>query len=158
MPAKRTWTDDDLRDAVAASSTAAEVVRRLGLVISGNVIPHVGKHVVRLGLDTSHFTGQGWAKGTRKRAADVRATLEPLLRRGTRITALRNRLIAAGLKEARCEHCEITEWQGQPAPLQVDHVDGDRRNNLLENLRILCVNCHALTDTWGFKGGRRRPS
>lgn len=46
------------------------------------------------------------------------------------------------------ERCGISEWNGVPAPLQLDHVNGDRRDNRLENLRILCPNCHAQTDTW----------
>jgi hypothetical protein len=67
------------------------------------------------------------------------------------------RLLGSGLKEARCEACGITEWQGRPAPLQVDHVDGDRLNNELLNLRMMCANCHMQTETWGFKNARRRP-
>ena len=89
----------------------------------------------------------------------MRAALLPLLRKGDRKVAyLRDRLITSGLKEAKCEECGLTEWRGKPAPFQVEHVDGDHTNNMIENLRILCANCHMQTDTWGFKGARRRPS
>jgi hypothetical protein len=66
----------------------------------------------------------------------------------TSTATLRRRLIKAGLKEARCESCGISEWQGQPLPLALDHINGVHTDNRLENLRILCPNCHALPDTW----------
>ena len=61
---------------------------------------------------------------------------------------LRARLIADGIKLAECEWCEITEWRGLPAPLELDHIDGNHQNNALVNLRILCPNCHAQTPTY----------
>lgn len=54
-------------------------------------------------------------------------------------------------REYKCEECDNTEWQGQPIPLQVDHIDGNWENNIPENVRLLCPNCHALTPTWGFR-------
>jgi hypothetical protein len=157
MGAPRTWTDAQLKEAAAASISMAEVARRLGLKVSGGMQTHLSAHSRRLGLDLSHFKGQGHGRGQYKRPDEVAASLLPLLRKGTEIGKLRNRLIASGLKQAKCEECGLTEWRRQPVPLQVDHVDGDNRNNELENLRMLCANCHMLTETWGFKKGRRRP-
>jgi hypothetical protein len=64
------------------------------------------------------------------------------------IGKLRKRLLKAGQKEARCEACGITSWRGRALTFELDHVDGDRTNNLLSNLRMLCPNCHAQTETW----------
>ena len=47
-----------------------------------------------------------------------------------------------------CNRCKLTEWQGKPIPLELEHKDGDNRNNIRENLEGLCPNCHALTETW----------
>ena len=135
----------------------AEVHRRLGLKVAGGTQSSLLRHTARLGLDTSHFKGQGWGLGQRKRPDEVSAALVPQLRKGIRVHSLRDRLFASGIKSAQCEECGITEWRGRPAPLQVDHVDGDRLNNEIGNLRILCANCHVQTETWGFKGARRRP-
>lgn len=60
---------------------------------------------------------------------------------------LRRRLIAEGLKEEKCEMCGITEWNGKPAPLELDHIDGNNSNHILSNLRIICPNCHHQTPT-----------
>lgn len=61
---------------------------------------------------------------------------------------LKRRLIAEGLKSARCEQCDRDEWQGGPIPLELDHINGRNTDNRIENLRILCPNCHAQTQTY----------
>jgi hypothetical protein len=76
--------------------------------------------------------------------------LDELLVRGSTTNSgrLRRRLIDAGLKPAHCEECGMAEWRGVQLPLCLDHRNGDHTDNQLENLRILCPNCHAITDTW----------
>ena len=53
--------------------------------------------------------------------------------------------------EYKCSCCGINEWNEKPISLQIDHIDGDTSNNLIENLRYLCPNCHSQTDTWSVK-------
>ena len=61
---------------------------------------------------------------------------------------LKKRLIKEGIKENRCEICNITEWNSQPISMQLDHIDGNSHNHKLENLRMTCPNCHSQTETY----------
>lgn len=67
---------------------------------------------------------------------------------------LKRRLLREGLKEGRCEGCGLHRWQGHVLPLALHHVNGDRDDNRIENLELLCPNCHALTGN--FSGRKRR--
>lgn len=58
---------------------------------------------------------------------------------------LRLKLIKDGIKKNECESCDLSEWMGVSIPLELHHIDGNKRNNNFENLKILCPNCHALT-------------
>jgi len=69
---------------------------------------------------------------------------------------IKRRLLREGLKEGRCERCGISEWQGRPMALQLHHANGDGHDNRLENLGLLCPNCHSQTDTYGGRNGHRR--
>lgn len=158
----RAWSDDDLRDAVRASVSLAEVQRRLGYQPSGGMHRFVSGYIRRLEINTDHFLGQGWSRGKQPRFGFKAVPLAEILVANSRYlnsARLRSRLIRAGLKQGRCEECALDTWRGEPLPLALDHVNGDPCDNRIENLRILCPNCHALTKTWcGRNRGRRTPT
>jgi hypothetical protein len=64
---------------------------------------------------------------------------------------LKKRLISEGLKKNICENCNISEWMGKKIECELDHIDGDRSNHILLNLKILCPNCHSQTPTFRSK-------
>jgi predicted DNA-binding protein YlxM (UPF0122 family) len=69
---------------------------------------------------------------------------------------IKGRLLSAGIKEERCEACGLTEWLGSPLAFELHHVNGDGLDNRLENLQLLCPNCHSQTDTWGGRNSVHR--
>ena len=143
------WTSDQLREAVATSRIVAEVIRKLGLVAAGGNYDQVQRSIRDLGLDTSHMTGRGWNKGGEFRPYKERS-LEQVLVAGqwTASHKLKKRLFRAGLKAPACELCGWCKSASDGRiPVELDHINGDRFDNRLENLRILCPNCHSLQST-----------
>jgi hypothetical protein len=159
---KRGWDARQLREAVKVSTSWSGVMRCLGLAVAGNSVKSVQTKAKELGLDVSHFKGHGWSKGmTNMPSPPQTISLSEILIEESRYTSskdLKRRLFKAGLKEKRCEHCSNTEWLGKAIPLQLDHINGMRSDNRIENLQVLCPNCHALTPTWGGRNHKARSS
>jgi hypothetical protein len=61
---------------------------------------------------------------------------------------LRVRLIKEGIKDEKCEICGVTDWLGERLAFELDHIDGNSNNHLLDNIRIICPNCHSQTETY----------
>ena len=146
----RNYTDADFIEAWTNSGSVRQVLGKLGLVEAGGNYACAKKRADALGLTKEHMHGQSWNKG--KKVGPKRPVEEYLSnQRPIQSHKLKNRLLAEGLKQHKCECCGITEWNGQPAPIELDHIDGNRYNNTIENLRIFCPNCHAQTDTYRGK-------
>jgi len=93
-------------------------------------------------------------KGTNKRHNGSKLPLEEILNGlhpHYQTNKLRHRLIKEGIKEEKCEVCGITEWSDKKLSFELDHIDGDRTNHRLENIRIICPNCHSQTETYRGK-------
>jgi Zn finger protein HypA/HybF involved in hydrogenase expression len=147
MATKRTKADYE--NAARTSQSIAGMCRVLGLKPCGGNYRQMHKAIIEFQIDVSHFTGQGWNVGLKFRPKATKP-LEEILVKDSNYQSfkLKNRLFNEGVKERRCECCGNDEWLGQPIPLELHHIDGDNTNNELENLQILCPNCHAMTTTY----------
>ena len=101
------------------------------------------------------YEGNQSGKGFTKQKS--KWTLEEYLQNSADIQTnkVRTKLLEEGIKEHRCECCGLTEWLGEPIPLELHHIDGNRTNNVLENYQLLCPNCHAFTDSYRGKNARK---
>jgi len=68
---------------------------------------------------------------------------------------IRRAMIESGVP-CECAECELSRWRGRKLTLELDHIDGDPTNNVIENLRLLCPNCHSITETWRGRNHKRR--
>ena len=155
----RKYTKEWLEELCQESYSLAEVLRKAGRRQGGGAQETLKKKIAEFEIDTSHFTGQLWNKGktaetdSRIKSAE-KYTLEEVFIKNSSVTqkVLRGYIERHQVIEYKCQQCGCDgNWQGGIISLEVDHIDGDNTNNEVSNLRYLCPNCHALTDTYRGK-------
>ena len=132
------------------SESVREVAIKLGYAPDGGgSVQRVQTLIMENNIDISHFKGQGHTKNIGKR----RTPTEDYLTNKVKITShkLRIRLLEDGIFEYKCSCCGLSEWLGNPIPLELHHKDGNKDNNELNNLELRCPNCHYFTETYKTK-------
>lgn len=152
----RKYTKELLLLLIPECQTMAEVCRKLNIKPATGSQSLLSKRVKEYEIDISHFLGQGHGRG---KIFGPKRKLEDYLNNlfFIKSDALRRRLIKEGIKNHQCEICLLTKWNNEQIPLELDHIDGNHNNNNLKNLRILCPNCHALTETYCGKNITNKP-
>lgn len=159
MPRKRTWTEDQLRKSAKEVTSYGQLLRRLGLRYAGGNYTQIRQYIKELKIDISHFKGRAWNKGMRG-IGKSRIPLEKILVKGSLYQSfkLKNRLFKVNLKPQYCEMCRWAEKTPSGyLPLELDHINGDHYDNRIENLRVLCPNCHSLTPHHRGRAGKGKP-
>jgi 5-methylcytosine-specific restriction endonuclease McrA len=157
------------REQLAALATdsfsIAEVLAKLSLPTKGRAFFEMKRRLDELAIDVSHFRGQGWAFGhTRETHPAIGKVARRLMIPDEKVRSewstaprpsLVKRLLAKGW-DYRCAICGIDEWCGKRLVLHLDHITGINNDNRVENLRLLCPNCHSQTPTYCNRARERR--
>ena len=151
------YTKEWLEELCSTSYSYAEVLRKAGRKQGGGTQETLKKKIQEFDIDISHFTGQGWnghSNTTTKVGSSEKYQLEEVFCKNSPVTqkVLRGYVERHNILDYKCVNCGCDgNWQGGKISLEIDHEDGDNTNNTIENLRYLCPNCHALTDTYRGK-------
>jgi hypothetical protein len=154
---------EQLARLVAETTSFSEVLSRLGFASEGRPHEELRRRITALGLDVSHFTGRGWSRGKSWRSNESVARIRSKGRYADEDVFVENSPVYAGNAlvprllemgwQYQCAWCGVVEWRGERLVLHLDHANGIHNDNRLENLRLLCPNCHSQTKTYG---NRRR--
>lgn len=158
MPKDTSFIDNKLIEAVKSSYSVREVLKKLDLVPTGGNYKSFYHRVRRLNLDISHFTGQGHLSG-KSHSWSLKIPLENILVENSTYTNnhdLKKRLLETNLVQYKCSICNISDWLGKNISLHLDHINGTNNDHRLENLRLLCPNCHSQTDTFAGKNKKKK--
>lgn len=154
-----------LKEICESSHSYAEVINKSGRKCTGGNHQTIKARIEAANIDVSHFTGSLWSKGKTKTEddriasntiyktdSDILGYHPEIARKVVRDYVLRNNIIPY-----ECALCgNKGEWKGKPISLHLDHIDGERHDHSKENLRFLCPNCDATTDTYAGKNITRK--
>ena len=139
------YDESIFRSECEAASTMMQAAVKLG--IHYNTLVRIAK---KLGC---YKPNQG-GRGTTKKSNGYEIPLEEILKGlhpSYQTIKLKMKLFKAGIKKNECENCNLNKWLGETISCELDHINGDRTDHVLSNLRILCPNCHSQTDTFRSK-------
>ncbi len=152
------WNKKELAEIVKKSYSYRQVLKELGLIPAGGNYDQLKKYMQLFEIDISHFKGRAWNKG-KKGIGVFKYSLEEILVKNSSYQSykLKNRLFFNKLKFPSCEICGwAKKTKDGRLPLELDHINGNNTDNRLENLRILCPNCHSLQSTHRGKNIKKR--
>jgi hypothetical protein len=134
------YTNEDIIKYTKQVENINQLLGKLNLKQAGGNFANIKRKLQELNIDCSHWQNtkdrQAWSRGKQLKDWSKYAKIE----------SLKPHLIKE--RGHQCERCKNSSWMNEKIVLEVDHINGDRTDNCLENLILLCCNCHALTPTW----------
>ena len=144
--------EDEFRQLIKDSFSYNEVLRKIGMSHGRSSYDIIKRRCKDLNISCNHFIKTGNQYTTVYDLQDILVENSSY----TNTTRLKERLLKEGLLVYECAICHNQgEWRGQPLSLQLDHINGNHSDNRIENLRLLCPNCHTQTETYGSKRGTK---
>ena len=157
------YTPTELQKLLDESNSYADLLRKIGMSEHGANRLTLRKIINEYNLDLTKLSNnrqQGNLQALHKIHQKKTKLLTDILQKDTsyKSSNLLKRLFNEGYKEKRCECCGITTWMGKEITFQLHHKDGDHHNNEIDNLEVLCPNCHSQTDNFAGRGTRKIPT
>lgn len=153
---------EKLREVAAKVKSSSQAARELGLSDSGGTLTRLRKLILENQIDISHWTGQAWSKGStsledgRIKSSAQRQGEPFCINSRTNSTYVKSLILKKELLPYKCSICNMDPaWNGRELRFQLDHINGIRTDNRLENLRLICPNCHSQTTTYCGKNKKR---
>jgi Zn finger protein HypA/HybF involved in hydrogenase expression len=151
-------TEEKLKNAIIGSVSIAGALKKLEMSVTTANYKSFHKKVKLYNIDTSHLLGQKHLLNQNRNNKTTIPLAQILIEDSTclSIAQLKIRLIRNGLLKYECYECGITTWRSKKISLQLDHINGIHNDHRIENLRLLCPNCHSQTET--FCGKNKKAS
>lgn len=141
---KYNWDIEKIKEITKDSVNFTEVLQKLNIPRQGNNSKTLKRILNENNIDYSHFTGR--ARSYNSNYTEVENYLNNS--KSIKSSKLKEKLLKEKLLENKCSKCGISDWLGNPLVLQLHHIDGNNQNNSLDNLQLLCPNCHSQTENY----------
>ena len=141
----KNYSDEDIIKYSNEVTSMAQLLKKLGLKVAGGNYDNIRRKLQKLNIKANHWKGQAWSKN--QQLKDWSQYSKP--------NNFKKHLI--NQRSNKCESCGLKIWLDKEIPLEIHHIDGNKTNNVSENLKLLCCNCHSITDTWRGRKIKKNP-
>jgi len=155
----RKYTKEKLEEVAEKCFSYRQMLFELGLKEAGGNYSNIKTRCKEFNIDTSHFFGQGWNNIDHPSFGKGATPIDEYFVKSDKKKSsgqIKSRIINNDLKEYKCEICGINEWQNKRIVIELHHINGDPTDNRLENLQLLCPNCHSQTHNYCKKEELRK--